>query len=637
MVERWWSGRDHGEKIMNGRFVAVAMGAAALALGLLVVLGDGTSDGAVEGPVSSGSASTSGGMESACDEGATPIVSHRFVGDPEIAADSEPVAAPRGRLRGQVIARTSEGLELPGLDGDLVLRFFAGEWGEETSVKVDAGRWACAVDDYAYVEVVRCVLGGLPIYFPDEQHHQDRPADGFLKLRGVRGQALGLRVVDARTGADLRDVSVFRNCRWAAWTTCHPGDLATAVAMVTNGVSPLTIDPPEVLEDPQVKCWVIAPGYAWGKLGLDHASGGKRVVELEDGGTVEVRIVGERPAGASLFLRSLEPGFTGPLLEVAASDDGSYTVDGVRVGTYEVTLEVREWFVQYPHGLGRARAVVRKGETVIVRLDTTDAPAPPPRVTVQGTLTLPAGWPRPGVALYLVATGATKAWVRKPYKLDLSAMIGSGERFVWSMEAVVVGDYTAVVSPMGASVSVSVSESEECSVDVVVPATADVVVTVWDGLTGALIAPSKVKVKTEIPGAADSPWVQPDEHGALPLQFAVGPLVLLAASEGYHWGRAAPVLQAGRNAVDIVLFPACGLTFVLKDGAATVPFEREWVRLEDLGGRGYVRGSSTTGVSVSESGTYRVHWTIPGFKPVPSTDVFVPPRTWVPMVVQLKR
>ena len=109
-------------------------------------------------------------------------------------------------------------------------------------------------------------------------------------------------------------------------------------------------------------------------------------------------------------------------------------------------------------------------------------------------------------------------------------------------------------------------------------------------------------------------------------------------AEGYDWSVTNHVVGSGRNVVDVPLPPACGLTFVLKDGEATVLFEWDWVRLQEVDGEGRSEVFSGTRVSVTNSGTYRITWkAIPGFKPVPPQDVFIPSGTWVPVVIQLKR
>ncbi len=559
---------------MNGRLIAAAVGVAALGWVAVTLLGDAAADSedSADGDrAASPTWSSSDAAGDRPDRRAAPIASDRFPGDRSMAAPEERAAPEPEVLRGRVIAVDPSGAELATLDGELVLRFFDEAWGEATELLVRRGEWSCAAGAYTQVEVVKCALGGRPVYFEHRHRHQDRPPQPFLELRGTRGAAVTLQVVDGETGADLTDVSVFRNGHWAAWTTNHPGDLKDTVPMIRGAASPLTLDPPEVLGDPKAQCWVIAPGYAWGKLGLDHTSGGDRKVTLVAGGALEV-VVGAGASGkdALLCLRPAGNRPDGVSLTVSAAAKGTTLLGGVRVGSYELTLEKGGRFDDRAV-LGAASVVVRRGQTTTVHLDTRDAPAGPPRVSVRGTLTLPQAWPRQGVILYLIGAGETKAWVPKPAKTPLSAMAvvsGSPERYRWSLENVLAGTYKVVVAPMGVIVPVTVSEAGEGNLDIVVPPPAEVAVTVREGGTGALLDATQVqlRVMNESPGPGGFSPVRPGADGRFHLRVPVGRMQLSVDMEGYDWEVVQREVRHGSNALDIALSPVCGMTFVFKDG-----------------------------------------------------------------------
>lgn len=293
-------------------------------------------------------------------------------------------------LAGTVVVEELDGSLTYDASGSLNLVLWEENSGSHHEVDVTDGKWrleARLEEDgtYSYTDGKResnQAIGRVGVdEFDDEVRaavRMDRKQEVMLGELAVvvevrRVGSLQLSVVDALTGAGLREVSVVAESRWGDGIVEHPGDGRDMEDLVVAEDSPVSIQPgTELAESGQVSVLVGAPGYAWKKVELDLASGGERKVQLERGGDLVVhfdRALERRDA--ELRLTSEERGH--PIAMVNARGAGPFTFKGLPPGSYDVAVELGEWWSDQL-ALASDSVVIEAGGSATVTLVIEEAP-----------------------------------------------------------------------------------------------------------------------------------------------------------------------------------------------------------------------------------------------------------------------
>ncbi|MEM7263155.1 MAG: hypothetical protein AAF488_14285, partial [Planctomycetota bacterium] len=238
-----------------------------------------------------------------------------------------------------------------------------------------------------------------------------------------------LAVRDAETGAHLWNVELrcmpasFMNSGWQQpgtgdHTTLLGDGLASPVTLLggsnpqepENWVSGLALPSlsggePEFFEltsvgrvtpERGVVVYARAPGYAWGRIGIDVSSGKERELLLQPAGAVRVRFsnvqldrYAELDTIATLGIQRTEPtaGHSYVWFQTLDSTNEStgLWIEGMEPGEFEISVELGGVYSRNQRPLlARERVTLVAGDTCEVVLALEDPPAPAPRVTLSG-------------------------------------------------------------------------------------------------------------------------------------------------------------------------------------------------------------------------------------------------------------
>lgn len=569
------------------------------------------------------------------------IRSTRFQGERQ-SSDAPP--APEGPpLLGRLVAVDQNGVAHRDLDGRLSLSLFDGRWGPAQSVPVKAGAWTCRASTPRFLRVEMCELNGRPVYCSPRL--LELAAGRTVEITGAWASAITVHVKDADTGADLSNLRVLRGGDWRTGARMHPGDVGQAESVLRRAASPFALPMPEQRSGTNTRYWIHAPGHAWGKIQVDHASGGERHLELAAGGDLLVEVDGRLPEQSWFCLRERIGQRTGSLDVVVPATSSTTLIEGLRLGNYTLTVEEGELHQQRTT-LATAHVTVVEGTTPVrLGLDAT-IQDPPLEVPVAGTLVLPATWPGWRRAEFVFEPlGAARG--RRSLQMPISSMKaapGRGDCFRWSLGRLQPGSYLAIVRPMDATRIVTVPATGDRNIEIVVPHPAEVIVRITDEASGNQLPVRAPSVEWHVPRPKGAPrrspsWVSPDARGLFRFHAPTGAVSIGAHAKGRQWTRVERDLQPGLNRVTIALAHVCGISLVFKDGDTVVPFDWGWnVKLRQIGGDGKERTLSGNRVSVTRPGTYRFTvGPIQGFQAVPPRVIDIPAGTWVDVTVPLFR
>ena len=368
----------------------------------------------------------------------------------------EPAAIP---IEGTLTVLDLEGNEHANESGVFELVLWVKNTGDIHEVTVRNGKWTAEAPPSVQLGVQGFRLGGRPAYVDEDR--VPVPGDGTLHIRARWAPVARLRVKAADTGADLTGIEVVSGRDFDVGDQDHPGPCSPEDVVLADARSPIEFGHEE--EDVKAgtrKYWVRAPGYAWGRIAIDHRSGGERVLVLEPAAGVEVSLAGLRPgsravvrlreciegareerrsllqelrralgkvegvseasldaadvdleeklAGVELtpmardILEKMEDLNTERFVVEAAPDaDGSARIEGVAPGRYRLTVEIgSRW--RKPAALAEAVVDLGAGEIERVSLALKEPPARPSPVPVAGTLRVPEAWGpiRPRIRLH---------------------------------------------------------------------------------------------------------------------------------------------------------------------------------------------------------------------------------------------
>jgi hypothetical protein len=541
--------------------------------------------------------------------------------------------------------------------------------------RIVEGEWSVVLRSWCRdLQVGRLLLDGREAFVSKASSNKLPAGASDLAVEARWLPSTWLRVVDRRTGDELKDIEVMAG----GGERLHPGaDRSEGPDNRTRAASsPVLLTPWRRAgwgeEAGLQSWWVRADGYAWGKVDLDLGAGGEREIRLVPGGGLMVEIDGRvgcesemlriRPEGMDRFFAVQEH------LTKAA---GSLHLESLPSGAYEVTLECHDDRQRECWGMRARRTVnVVAGETASVRIEPDEVLVPVPvqalpRVSVRGTLTIPSSWSQqmrsplyPMLVLKRLEQKEDREFFRDVARIPLGApqdrsldedselVEQKARTLMWEARDLQPGSYAAFVLPFGHSHAFTLDSHGPDAVAIEIPPCAEVEVRLVEGGTG-LSVPGSVGWLQRHPAARmPENFVPADsETGLARFQAAIGRITLLVHAPGWTVESSYDVdVQLGANSFEIELWRHARIELVFMDGNTTVP---AWAKptSEDLSGN-LVRHeldlhelmqSGRTILGFAQPGRYRIavaeH---PDFEPIPIQEVEVGSEERA-VVIQLMR
>lgn len=399
--------------------------------------------------------------------------------------------------------------------------------------------------------------------------------------------------------------------------------------------------------------YVRAPGYAWTRLYVDPSRGGERFAALERGGDLRVRIHGldleERPRLSIRRSQTVEPVLDMPL---TAGDD-EVTIDSLPVGTYEVRVQVGEWFRQQGDSslLGATKAEVRADGRNIATLEVKPREKPR-RVSIGGVLEIPPEWRSEHFMLTVELLDApvggtlTRHWVRAA---DLRPLPGPERRLAWRFDGLQPGRYRVQISQPPLDTVVELGEEDKTDFVLRVAPPGEVVVHVIDDEHGGDVVLKQLLWSLALPPGAHGGGLEAVKRDSLtdPFTFLApqGEIELRSHESDYEWATLRLRVGPGRNEATLRLRRARGFDIVLRDNATIVPFHEAAEVVSVLRDGSEERVSYGIGghdgaqrISVPDVGTYRLKLkTALAYVPLPDLVLQAPAKGFERHVIQLAR
>jgi hypothetical protein len=516
----------------------------------------------------------------------------------------------RVALFGTILAIDAQGEVHWSESGSFDLEFRSGEHFASVAIPVREGRFDSRVPANVAMTIRGVELGGRPARPETERLQWDPELDVVLTARWPPGSQL--RVKGADTHGDLGEVEVAKRLALpAAWI--HPGPVPAG--KIERSKSPLPL--PELLG--RRVYWVRAPGYAWGRVEVDHDQGGERVLELQPAAELRVELRGSAPpAQAALRLYGGPFGFTpAPVLELDLSGVTPIDVRDLAAGPYEVRVELGSWW-RDPELLASAPVELAAHQRASVELELGELPAAGDAVTLEGTLALPGEYRGMRISLALSRLEGGVPEARGALELLASAMSPSqtspGE-LAWSAGLQKPGTYLAEVRPLSVRQVLALAAGENPPVHIVVPRPAELVLRPLDARTGELV-PDAVAQWHLVPPGELATWDRETVRGdpatrLVRIRAPQGTVAFAVQAPGYASQEGRLELEAGGAELEVRLERPCEIRVLLADGGTTLPCASS-LRLEarEVNGEGIVKRWGVDGsacvLGVSKSGLYEV-------------------------------
>jgi hypothetical protein len=501
-------------------------------------------------------------------------------------------------------------------DGRPPVRVFArdGRWSAEVSAEICYSVEALTIEGQGADPEPRSVL---PTSSGEE-----------LVLRAALRSKGELRVLDGEMGRDARGITVvFARSFAHADLSYPPLELCAAPALV-DARSPVPM--PDV---PGVNTyWLRNAGSAWEQVAFS-GDGGMRTIELEAGGTLDVRVEGELAGRAGRF-RLLAGAEGGVQLEEPVRSPGSLTLVGLRAGSYTGQL-LSIPRSGPPRVLGEEALEI--GPDTAARIDfTIDPRAFEDTGSLAGAVLLPEGGPP--TRSWLVFR-ETEAPTSEAFRVGVGSAKGTSDSLRWRAQDVPAGVYEVQLEPAGFRSSVVCVAGEERWLDLDLQDLAWVIVNPFDTQDGGTMPESLVWRRVVDDGSAG--W---NAIGRSPsasrFEFVVHPgeIELTVADVGSTSDLQRHAVHAGPN--DLVLpfrsRAPCSLDVAVRCETVEVPLAASfWNGIEcspTAGGPGEIVGSrasaeaeapSTSRAAANltllfgEPGQFRLDFpSVPGFQPI---------------------
>jgi len=549
-------------------------------------------------------------------------------------------------LRGTVIAIDPEGKRHAGESGRLSARITAPGHEEMRDIAVVDGAWSAPMPAGARIHFQSAILDGRPAQVTPEQLAAGVEGIPFELIARFTASTL-LHVRSRESGEALCELELLRIPDWMRNSRAHPGAILPSDRPRTAECSPFVLEPESAGSVPY---HVRAPGFAWGRILIDTASGGDREILLDPGGALDLLFTGGWQApGALLRLRS--SGEAQPYAEVPVLGE-TMRIEGMLPGSYEVSVETGNW-AQEPRVLGRAEVAVHAGEVAALTVPLAEL-VEEERVPFAGTVFVPEAWLLDEFQLRIrpadPGANANEETQNLPSLEMTAAPVPGGTLYGWEADPVLPGTHGVLVLPVGYGVNVAVGAEGELAAAIALPE--PVMVEVTTLLAGTTLAATPAVIRwtpgreTGVPGAG-ALSVTPVESGENVFVFAapIGDVIISCSDDAYRpTSRQVAATLQGPNVFTLELEPAHGIHVLLFDGDTPVPWDIGWhahlTAAEGSSGQVVTRGriGLEYRILVSVPGPYTL--TIPeidGFLPVPPQPVDVLEGQIFDVVIELVR
>jgi hypothetical protein len=567
-----------------------------------------------------------------------PSTRDRTTRDPAVNERSGVVEEDRVQLTGAIVLVDLQGGEHPTKSGQFRLRAWNGAIDSSQLVTVSAGRFTVAVPRATQLSIDNLVLGGQPLR--DEYDSLEIPANGHLALRAHLTSRALLRVVDSTAGNDLGGVVIVQCMDQLLDGLAHPGS-AQLASVVEHARSPVEL--PD--ESGTVEYWVRATGFAWKLISYDHSAGGERIVKLEAGGAVDVRLDNFDAASKAVVRFRGVLADNSVVLEAKPDEQGRCTLEHLAPGSYKVQVQIGLWFDD-PLTLGEGRATVVAGGRSVVEIALESAPDRGIPVLLRGTLLVPEAWTVQQFSLGIQAVGPD----RSEREVELSRCQfkkGATSEFAWKLGKVLPGLYVIDVDPFQYRLAIEVAAGAvEQIVRVELPEPAMLTVEVVDRVSGEPVTVKGIYWLTSFEPATSGSWERVTDAPAssFAIQVPAGQRVTVdVADSGFEAQRVEFDVRPGQNVVKLKLSRIFRFRLIVKDGTATVPLGHRFdVTVQHLGGEGKVAArwsdDTTSTFRVTTEGRYLLKFgPIKGFEDLPDKEIEIRGGEIIDVEVAAKR
>ncbi|MEM7203710.1 MAG: RNA polymerase sigma factor [Planctomycetota bacterium] len=555
-------------------------------------------------------------------------------------AEAEPVPPPARTVRGRLLVTDEHGVVWPRTSGQFRLAVVSGEDAVSRAVEVRDGQWSISVPPQArlraYSFQVQDRLAVLDE--PESFAASDEPIDFHARFLG----AVLLRVVDAASGAELPVVEVRSRARWRAFgADLHPGDHRAVASVARDVPSPVVLPP----AGRPVAYWARAPGYAWGRIDVQHDRPGERTVTLDPGGDVTVTPTGTMPEEAFVRLTRLDPvpaeirarmplGVHSPTphaVEVRARGQRPVTITGFLPGRYTARVQVGSF--EAARTAGEAECEVVAGGTAAVAVPVVDEAVA--KAPLRGSLFVPPELVDVPLGLSLTRLDDGEEHGQEALHLSSRRMRedpSDARRLLWEAPPVVPGRYVAYVSPVQHRLLFTVTP-HGADLAVELPAVGVAELALRDAATGRAVSASVARWSDgELPGLRRNLSLDAAidrRAGTVSFQAVAGPVTVHVEAAGYlpvslEWD-----LQPGTNQRTVELTATLGMVFEARHRGSLVPMPFDfWSGIQvtsppgappPAGGRASTKRATRY---FSQPGTYHVRFPdLAGYAPLPPREV----------------
>ena len=571
---------------------------------------------------------------------------------PEIERPAEPDGSTRDRvvekpgevidddrvqLTGAIVLIDVQGGEHTTKNGRFRLRAWNATTDSSQVVRVDGGRFTVSVPRATELSIDKLIMGGRPL--TDEYDDLAIPADGHLALRVQLTARAVLRVIDSTAGNDLDGVVILSCLDWKLDDFAHPGS-ARITPVVTHARSPVELPDETGTEN----YWVRAIGFAWKRISYDHSAGGERIVKLEPGGAVEVRLDSfDADSKAVVRFRSDRAGES-VVLEAKPDEQGRCTLEHLAPGTYKVQVQIGLWYDD-PRTLGEGRVTVVAGARSVVEIALERAPDLGTPVLLRGTLVVPAAWKKRRPRLSVESVGPDRAG--RKVGLRVVSTEGASGQFEWTLGEVMPGLYMIEIDPFQYRQAIEVPAGvTEQVVRVELPEPAALTVEIVDRVSGDPVTVAGINWHTSFEPASGGAWetVSDAPASSFTVQVPAGRRVSVDVRDHrFDAQRLDFDVRPGRKVVKLKVRRIFRFRLIVKDGTATVPLGHGFdVTVEHLGGDGKVAArwsdDTTSTFHLTAPGRYRLKFgSIEGFETPPDKEIEISGDEVIGVEVAAKR
>jgi hypothetical protein len=555
-----------------------------------------------------------------------PEPEHRETQAPAILAEEEPARTeqlePGIVLEGTLVVADERGAEHPLESGSFELHATppepAASGPERHVVRVESGRWRFRAPLGSHLSVGPMQLGGRAA-FPEEPRLDLPPqaSDGdsaAVLLRARWAPLCRLRVVAVAGGQDLAGIELVGGLGGPRGRLVHPGE--SGVPLARDATSPVQL--PDLASTQTY--WARAPGFAWGRITVDHRAGGERTLALEPACELVVQLAGAPPE-ASHRVRLYRSEGGEPEYEGRLPAQGALHVQALAPGPALVQLEHGEW-AGATEPLSVADVVLVAGEARSVTLAAPAGAAALPAVALEGRLYLPSAWAREDPRLVLARLDAQGAPVEGEIVLETAAMdaLQPGE-LRWSAGLQSPGRWLAEVRPLQVRRIFELGASGERELEIRVSEPAELRVSALDAATGEALREGEVRWFVQPPpGLAHwRPASIAAPGGRASLVLPAGDVHVAVSAPGYAEASETLSLPPGTSEHVVRLQARSELLVVLLDGDETLPYRPGMpIHAREVGGPGravrWARAGEGCLLGLSAPGRYSLEvGELPGF------------------------